>query len=147
MSRSRGPFTEATSRQGPRMEFVCLGYIEESAWNSLSPAQQDRLVAECFAYDDELRRGGSLKDCAALQPPEQAVTLRRRASRVIVTDGPFSETKEQLGGFFVLKARDLNHAIQLMSQHPGVRLGPFEIRAINHQFNAESWPHLTAEER
>ena len=63
-----------------------------------------------------------------LQPPGAAVTLYWKNGKVAVTDGPYAETKEQLGGILVLEARDLNHAIQLMSQHPGVKAGPFEIR-------------------
>ncbi len=83
---------------------------------------------ECFAYDDELRKNGHSVGGEALQSARNATTLRWRKGKVSITDGPFAETKEQLGGIFVLEARDLNHAIQLMSKHPGVKAGPFEIR-------------------
>jgi hypothetical protein len=82
----------------------------------------------CFAYDEELRRGGHFVGGEALQDARNAATLKFRDGAVTVTDGPFAETKEQLGGILFLEARDLNEAIQLMSRHPGVRMGPFEIR-------------------
>jgi hypothetical protein len=94
------------------------------------------MMEECFAYDDELRRGGHFAGGEALQSATQAVTLRWRGGEVAVTDGPYAETKEQLGGILILEARDLNHAIQLMSKHPGVRLGgPFEIRPAEQEIN------------
>ena len=82
----------------------------------------------CFAYDDVLRTNGHFAGGEALQPAGNAVTLRAQGGKVMVTDGPYAETKEQLGGILILEANDLNHAIQLMSKHPGVRGGPFEIR-------------------
>jgi hypothetical protein len=75
-----------------------------------------------------LRKNGHFAGGEGLQPPTNAVTLRFRNGKVSVTDGPYAETKEQLGGILILEANDLNHAIQLMSKHPGVRMGPFEIR-------------------
>lgn len=83
---------------------------------------------ECFDYDDKLRANGHFTAGEALQPPHTATTLYSRNGKVVVTDGPYAETKEQLGGILVLEARDLNHAIELMSQHPGVKAGPWEIR-------------------
>ncbi len=88
-----------------------------------------------MAYDDELRRGGHFLGGEALQFGPSAVTLRMRNGQVAVTDGPFVETKEQLGGILILEARDLNHAIALMSKHPGVQIGPFEIRPSDEVFN------------
>ena len=86
------------------------------------------MVDECFTYDDELRKNGHFAGGDALQGPQTAKTLRWKNGKVSVTDGPYAETKEQIGGILVLEARDLNHAVQLMSQHPGVKAGPFEIR-------------------
>jgi hypothetical protein len=83
---------------------------------------------ECFAYDDILRKGGHFVAGEALQSARKATTLQWRNGKVSTTDGPYAETKEQLGGILVLEARDLNHAIQLMSKHPGVKVGSFEIR-------------------
>ncbi len=118
------------------MKFICLGYLNESKWNRLSETEQSAMIEECFAYDDELRRGGHFVGGEALQPARNGVTLHFEAGRVVVTDGPFAETKEQLGGILVLEARDLNQAIQLMSRHPGVRHGSFEIRPADEQINA-----------
>ena len=86
------------------------------------------MLDECFSYNDELRKNGHLVAEEPLQPSNTAVTVGWKNGKVAVTDGPYVETKEQLGGILVLEARDLNHAIQLISQHPGVKGGPFEIR-------------------
>jgi hypothetical protein len=110
------------------MKYVCLGYIDQARFDSLPESERHALIDECFAYDDELRRGGHFAGGEALQDARNAATLRFRDGAVTVTDGPFAETKEQLGGILLLEARDLNEAIQLMSRHPGVRVGPFEIR-------------------
>jgi hypothetical protein len=118
------------------MEFICLGYIEESKWDEMSEQERTTLMAQCFAYDDELRRGGHFMGGEALQSVRNAATLRYRQGQVAITDGPYAETKEQLGGFLVLEARDLNHAIQLMSKHPGIHFGPFEVRPVDEEINA-----------
>jgi len=86
------------------------------------------MMDSCFAYDDRLRANGHFTGGEALQPPNTAMTLRYTNGRVVVTDGPFAETKEQLGGILILEARDLNHAVELISKHPGVTFGPWEIR-------------------
>jgi hypothetical protein len=110
------------------MKYVCLGYIEPGKFEGMADAERDAAIDECFTYDDVLRKNGHFAGGEALMPPGNAVTLRMRAGKVAVTDGPYAETKEQLGGILILEARDLNHAIQLMSKHPGVGMGPFEIR-------------------
>ncbi len=118
------------------MKYICLGYIEPGKWESFTDAERNAMVEECFAYDDFLREHGHFAGGEALQGPGTAVTLRWQNGKVNVTDGPYAETKEQLGGILILEARDLNHAIQLMSKHPGVRLGgPFEIRPADEEFN------------
>ncbi len=117
------------------MKFVCLGFIAESKLQLLSEVEGQRLMEECFAYDDELRRGGHFLGGEALQSAKNAVTLRIKNGAVDVTDGPYAETKEMLGGILFLEARDLNHAIALMSQHPGVKMGPFEIRPADEAVN------------
>jgi hypothetical protein len=86
------------------------------------------MIDECFSYDDVLRENGHFAGGEALQGPDAAATLRWKNGKVVVTDGPYAETKEQLGGILILEARDLNHAIELISKHPGVKAGPFEIR-------------------
>lgn len=117
------------------MKFICFGYLDEARWNELPQSEQSAMIERCFAYDDELRNGGHFVGGEALQGPKNAATLRWKNGEVSVTDGPFVETKEALGGILILEARDLNHAIQLMSRHPGVRMGPFEIRAADEEFN------------
>jgi hypothetical protein len=82
----------------------------------------------CFDYDDVLREKGHFIGGEALGPGRSATTLEWKGGKVLVTQGPYAETREVLGGILVLEARDMNHAIQLMSEHPGVRLGPFVIR-------------------
>jgi len=110
------------------MKYVCLGYIEPGWFESLPDRERNAMIDECFTYDDGLREHGHFTGGEALQGPQTATTLRYRDGKVTVTDGPYAETKEQLGGILILEARDLNHAIQLMSKHPGVKAGPFEIR-------------------
>lgn len=118
------------------MKYICLGYIEEGKWEALSERERDAMIEDCFAYDDVLRKNGHFAGGEALQSARNAVTLRWRDGAIAVTDGPYAETKEQLGGILILEARDLNHAIQLMSKHPGVRLGgPFEIRPADAEIN------------
>jgi hypothetical protein len=117
------------------MKFVCLGFIDETKFAEIPQKDGLRMMEECFAYDDELRRGGHFLGGEALDSARKAATLRMRNGAVVVTDGPFVETKETLGGILLLEARDLNHAIALMSKHPGVRMGPFEIRPANELVN------------
>jgi hypothetical protein len=110
------------------MKYICLGYIEEKKLETMSESERNAMMEECFAYDDVLRTNGHFAGGEALQSPRNATTLRWQNGKVSITDGPYAETKAQLGGILVLEAADLNHAIQLMSKHPGVKAGPFEIR-------------------
>lgn len=110
------------------MKFVCLGYIEPGKFEGMSETERNALVDACLDYDDVLRKNGHFAGGEGLQPPTAARTLRFRAGRLSVTDGPYAETKEQIGGILILEADDLDHAVRLMSEHPGVRGGPFEIR-------------------
>jgi hypothetical protein len=110
------------------MKYICLGYYDPNAFAALSQAQQQAMMDSCFAYDDQLRSNGHFKGGEALQPSNTAMSLRYANGRVVVTDGPFAETREQLGGIMILEARDLNHAVELISQHPSTKYGPWEIR-------------------
>ena len=110
------------------MKYICLGYYQPDKFQSMSDIERNTMMDECFSYDDELRKNGHFAGGEALQPADTAMTVSWVNGKVAVTDGPYVETKEQLGGILVLEARDLNHAIQLISQHPGVKYGPFEIR-------------------
>ena len=119
------------------MKYVCLGFIDETKFVEVPQADAQRMMEECFAYDDELRRGGHFLGGEALDSAQNAVTLRMKNGEVQVTDGPFVETKETLGGILLLEARDLNHAISLMSKHPAARIWrtTFEIRPANEAMN------------
>ena len=110
------------------MKFVCLGYHDEKQWEGASESEQNAMMDDCFAYDDVLRENGHFADGEALGDSTSAATLRWKDGKALVTDGPYAETKEQLGGILILEARDMKHAIELMSKHPGVKNGPFEIR-------------------
>ena len=112
------------------MKYICLGYLEPGKFENMSESERNTTLDQCFSYNDELRKNGRLLAEEPLQPPNTAVTVSWKDGKVAVTDGPFAETKEQLGGIQVLEARDLNHAIQLISQSPGVKLncGTIEIR-------------------
>jgi hypothetical protein len=112
------------------MKYICLGYLEPGAFENMSESERNTVLDECFSYNDELLANGHLLAEEPLQPAGTAVTVSWKNGKVAVTDGPYAETRSQLGGIQVLEARDLNHAIQLTSQYPGVRLkcGTIEIR-------------------
>jgi hypothetical protein len=110
------------------MKFICLGYHDPSRWQQLTEEERNALMDECFNYDDELRKNGHFAGGEALDDPSSAKTLRYSNKRLSATDGPYAETKEQLGGILILEADNLAHAVELMSKHPGVKNGPFEIR-------------------
>jgi len=113
------------------MKYVCLGYLDMKMWEQRSEAERNDFMDQCFAYDDVLRRNGHFVGGEALGETRSATTLRYQNGKLMITDGPFAETKEQLGGIMFLEARDLNHAIQLISKHPSIRLGgTFEVRPI-----------------
>jgi hypothetical protein len=112
------------------MKYLCLVYLEETNLDALSPDDSQALVNESLAYDDELRKSGHFIVAQALQPIQNASTLRVRNGKISITDGPFAETKEQLGGFILIDARDLNDALRVASKIPVARLGTIEVRPI-----------------
>jgi hypothetical protein len=118
------------------MKFLCLGFHDEANWAGMSESERKSIMDRCFAYDDELRRGGHFMRGEALQAAGNSATVRWRDGQVAITDGPYAETKEQIGGILFLEARDLKHAIELMAKHPGVRAGGFEIRPADEEINA-----------
>ncbi len=120
------------------MKYLCLAYEEESKLNALSSDQWAELREETLSYLEELRARGHIITAEALQSVRAAATVRVRAGSVSVTDGPFAETKEQLGGFFLITARDLNEAIQVASRWPSARLGSIEVRPIEEVLRAEN---------
>ena len=112
------------------MRYVCLVYLVESDMGAMPRPEADLCTAESLAYDDALRRAGHLIVAHALQPVETATTVRVRGGKLFTTDGPFAETKEQLGGFILIEARDLNEAIQVAARIPMARRGTIEVRPI-----------------
>jgi hypothetical protein len=105
------------------MKYLCLGYLDGKRYEAMSQSQRVAIMDECLAYDDVLWASGHMIADVALQDVRTAATLRLHNGEVSVTDGPLAEATEQLRGILVLEARDLNHAIQLISNHPFVRLG------------------------
>ncbi|MCA9231074.1 MAG: YciI family protein [Planctomycetales bacterium] len=117
------------------MKFVCLGYADHGKFQSMSEQELQQTIDDCFAYDDILRSGGHFAGGEALEDASKAVTLRYRDGQIQATDGPYAETKEQIGGILILEADSMEHAVELISKHPGVRIGPFEIRPADEQIN------------
>ena len=112
------------------MKFLCLACEDEQTLNSLTPGEWDALRRETLAYVETLRQRGHLVVTEALQSTRTAATVRVRGGKVSVTDGPFAETKEIIGGFFLIEARDLDEAIRLASRWPSARLGTIEVRPV-----------------
>src|ERR1700752_1806705 len=112
------------------MKYICLGYYDPAKHAAMTEDERNAMFDECFEYNDYLRANGHVVAELALQPPETALTLYWVNGKVATTDGPYAETKEELGGIQIVEARELNHAIQLISQLPGFKygLGPIEIR-------------------
>jgi len=112
------------------MKYLCLVYYDERKLDALSKSEFDALVGEALAYDDVLRKSGHYITSNALQRVHTATTIRTGTGRLSTTDGPFAETKEQLGGFILIEAKDLNDAIKVASKIPPGRLGSIEVRPI-----------------
>ena len=110
------------------MKYACLCYDEEKKLKGMSKDEWNTVVRETVSYNEELKKSGRLIAAQALQPVASAATVRVHDGKVSVTDGPFAETKEQLGGFFLIESRDLNEAIQVASRLSGARLGCIEVR-------------------
>ena len=112
------------------MQYLCLVYQEEAKLDALPANEYDALVREVLDYREELRQSGYYIVSSPLQPVQAATSIRVRNGTLSITDGPFAETKEQLGGFYLIEARDLNDAIRVASNMPPARLGCIEIRPL-----------------
>ena len=111
------------------MKYLCFGYYDKAAFDSMTESERNAMFDTCFEYDEHLRSNGHWAGGEALQPAETALTLSWKNGKVVTTDGPYAETKEQLGGLLILEARDMNHAVQLIGRHPALTYGnTFEIR-------------------
>jgi hypothetical protein len=119
------------------MKYLCLAYEEEKKLDDLSQSEWDVLRGETLAYVAVLRKSGHLIITNALQSARTAATVRVRSGTLSVVDGPFAETKEQLGGFFLIEARDLKEAIQVASRWPSARLGSIEVRPIEEELRED----------
>ena len=120
------------------MKYLCLAYEDERALDSLSGEQWAALRQDTLDYVEDLRRNGRLLLTHALQSVRHATTVRVRHERLSTTDGPFAETKETLGGFFLIEASDLNEAIQVAAKWPSARFGSIEVRPIEEILQVES---------
>jgi len=109
------------------MKYICFGYLDVQSWEKKSPSEQSAMIDQCLAYDEVLKNTGHWVGGEGL---EGATTLSYQNGKVSVSDGPYAETKELLGGLLILEAKDLNHAIQLISNHPGIQMGRWEIRPV-----------------
>jgi hypothetical protein len=119
------------------MKYLCLAYEEEEKLNALSRSEWDLLRQETLDYVEELRQQDYLISAEPLQSTKTAATVRVRGGKLSVTDGPFAETRETLGGFFLIDARDLNEAIRIASRWPSARLGSIEVRPVEAQLREE----------
>jgi hypothetical protein len=112
------------------MKYLCLIYDEEKKLAALSKADGEALMSEYFAFTKEIRASGHYLGGNDLQPVRNATTIRLRNGQLSTTDGPFAETKEQLGGYYLIEAKDLNEAIQIAARIPSAKLGSIEVRPI-----------------
>ena len=112
------------------MKYLCLIYENEQAWAALPQSEADTMMAEYFAFTDGYTKSGHVLGGNALQPTQTATTVRVRNGKISTTDGPFAETREQLGGYYLVEAKDLNEAIQIAAKIPGARSGSIEVRPI-----------------
>ena len=115
------------------MKYLCLAYEEEHTLNALTEREWHTLRDETLAYVQDLRKRGRLIVTEALQSVHTATTVRVRGGKLSTTDGPFAETKETLGGIFLIEARDLNEAIQVAAEWPSARIGSIEVRPIQEE--------------
>ncbi|MBI1983960.1 MAG: YciI family protein [Acidobacteria bacterium] len=112
------------------MKYLCLIYEDETLWQKIPKAEAEKVFGEYFAFQDSIKKSGHYIGGNPLQPTHTATTVRVRNGKVSTTDGPFAETKEQLGGYYLIDAKDLNDALQVASRIPSARLGSIEVRPI-----------------
>jgi hypothetical protein len=129
---------EAMGRGNPTketaMRYLCLIYDEEKKLATMSKGEQDAFMGEYFAFTDDIKKSGHYIGGEALQPVGTATSVRMRGGKMSTTDGPFAETKEQLGGFYLINAKDLNDALQIAAKIPSAKTGTIEVRPIQ-EFN------------
>jgi hypothetical protein len=119
------------------MKFMCLAYEEEGIFHDMSESEWRALRQETLDYVESLREQGRLIDARPLRSATAASTVRVREGQVAVKDGPFAETKEQIGGFFLVEATDLDEALAIAAQWPSARLGTIEVRPVEEELRTE----------
>jgi hypothetical protein len=112
------------------MRYVCLIYEDEKNWAELSEEQSDAIMSEYAAFTNSIQRSGHYIEGEALQPTKSATTVRVRDGKISTTDGPAAETREQLGGYYLINARDMDEAIRIAARIPSVRFGSVEVRPV-----------------
>jgi hypothetical protein len=112
------------------MKYLCLIYDDESKMATMSESDANAFMGEYFAFTEGIKKSGHYLGGEALKPVNTATTVRMRNGKISTTDGPFAETKEQLGGFYLIEARDLNDALQVASRIPSARSGCVEVRPV-----------------
>jgi hypothetical protein len=128
------------------MKYLCMVYYDETLINNMTSTEWKSLNSECAACGETLHNSGKMIGGNALHPTTTATSLRVRDGKTLITDGPFAETKEQLAGFYLLDAHDLNEALQLASKIPPARFGTIEIRPIREldpEKDERFQPHFT----
>jgi hypothetical protein len=118
------------------VKFLCLAYYDEKKFDALPRDEMRAIVSRCPPHDEALHESGHLRSVASLESPGKAVSIRPKGGKPIVSDGPFAETKEQLGSFFLIEAKDMEEAVKVASLHPAAHLGEhvgwgIEVRAID----------------
>lgn len=119
------------------MKFMCMAYEEESTLNELSKEEWHALRQETLDYVDELRQSGRLIATHPLRSATTASTLRVRNDEVLVTDGPFAEAKEHIGGYFLIEAKDREEALRIAAKWPSARIGSIEVRPVEEELRME----------
>ena len=112
------------------MKYICLIYSDETMWPKMPKADADRMMGEYLEFSRSIQKSGHYLAGHRLHPTNMATTVRIRNGKLATTDGPFAETKEQLGGFYMIEAKDLNDAIQVAARIPSARMGSVEVRPI-----------------
>jgi hypothetical protein len=131
VSISRTSFVyKGKATKGDHVQYMLLIYNDENAWAALADAERQSIVGEYFAFTGEIREHGNYVDGAPLHPTSTSTSVRVRDGETLVTDGPFAETKEQLGGFYLVEAADADEAIAIAARIPGARYGTIEVRPV-----------------
>jgi hypothetical protein len=119
------------------MKFMCLAYEEEQKLTALTQSEWTALRGETIAYVESLRKSGRLIATQALQSARTAATVKMRGGKALIVDGPFAETKEQIGGYFLIDVQDRDEALQVAAAWPSARIGTIEVRPIEEELRAE----------